>query len=167
MAHADYFLKLEGYKSGLVEGESTDSKHKNEIEILSWKWSARHPVIMNGPGAGSASGRVEHSPMQFTALVSKASPKLALACATLEVMKTATLTCRKAGTDQQEFLHVVLTDAVIFSYESHSGDDGVLPVDEFTLGYKTIEQIYKAQKADGSLHAPVKTGWHLKEHAKL
>ena len=33
MASVDYFLKIEG-----VDGESTDGKHKNEIDVLSWSW---------------------------------------------------------------------------------------------------------------------------------
>ena len=31
----DYFLKLDG-----IEGESADSNHKNEIQIMSWSWGA-------------------------------------------------------------------------------------------------------------------------------
>jgi type VI secretion system secreted protein Hcp len=34
---ADYFLKIDG-----IEGESTDSKHKNEIEVESFGWSEQH-----------------------------------------------------------------------------------------------------------------------------
>ena len=32
---ADYFLKLEG-----IKGESTDDKHKDEIDVLSFSWGA-------------------------------------------------------------------------------------------------------------------------------
>lgn len=31
MAQVDYFLKIDG-----IEGESTDAKHKNEIDVVSW-----------------------------------------------------------------------------------------------------------------------------------
>lgn len=31
----DYFLKLDG-----IEGESADSNHKNEIQLMSWSWGA-------------------------------------------------------------------------------------------------------------------------------
>jgi type VI secretion system secreted protein Hcp len=33
MAAFDYFLKIDG-----IPGESTDSKHKDEIDVLSWSW---------------------------------------------------------------------------------------------------------------------------------
>ncbi|MGB7991069.1 MAG: type VI secretion system tube protein Hcp, partial [Candidatus Methylophosphatis roskildensis] len=29
----DFFLKIDG-----IEGESADSKHKKEIDVLSWSW---------------------------------------------------------------------------------------------------------------------------------
>ena len=40
----------------------------------------------------------------FTMTVNKASPKLLLNCANGAAIKTAILTCRKAGKDQQEYL---------------------------------------------------------------
>lgn len=36
MATVDYFLKIDG-----IDGESTDNKHKNEIDVLSWSWGKR------------------------------------------------------------------------------------------------------------------------------
>ena len=33
MAVVDFFLKVDG-----IEGESQDSKHKGEIEVVSWSW---------------------------------------------------------------------------------------------------------------------------------
>ena len=33
MASVDYFLKIDG-----IKGESGDSKHKDEIDVLSWSW---------------------------------------------------------------------------------------------------------------------------------
>jgi len=43
MAHVDYFLKIDG-----VDGESTDDKHKGEINIESWSWG----VTQSTTGAG-------------------------------------------------------------------------------------------------------------------
>ena len=34
MAAVDYFLKIDS-----IPGESTDSKHKNEIDIEGWSWA--------------------------------------------------------------------------------------------------------------------------------
>lgn len=32
----DMFIKIDG-----IEGESLDATHKNEIQVLSWKWDGR------------------------------------------------------------------------------------------------------------------------------
>ena len=48
---ADMFLKVEG-----IKGESVDSKHKDEIEVLSWSWGVTQAVVAHGAtfGAGVA-----------------------------------------------------------------------------------------------------------------
>ena len=48
-AAVDYFLKIEG-----VDGESNDSKHKNEIEILSFSWGATNTGTTAHGGGGGA-----------------------------------------------------------------------------------------------------------------
>ena len=37
---AKIFLKI-----GNIKGESTDSKHKDEIDVFSWSWGVSYPVI--------------------------------------------------------------------------------------------------------------------------
>lgn len=73
----DYFLRIPG-----IEGESTDEKHKGEIEVLSWTWGETNPSsAVPGGGGGGGAGRVQMQDLQFTTRVSKAGPKLFLACA--------------------------------------------------------------------------------------
>ena len=70
MAAIDYFLKLDG-----ITGESADSKHKGEIEVLSFSF-AESQVGPMGIGGGGGAGKVEMSDFSFTARTSKASPQL-------------------------------------------------------------------------------------------
>ena len=51
----DYFLKLDG-----IQGESVDSKHKDEIQIQSWSWGASQVSSVAGPG-GSGAGKADMS----------------------------------------------------------------------------------------------------------
>ena len=41
------------------------------------------------------------------------------------------------------------------------------PIDQASLGFSTIQFEYRAQKADGSLEAAVKSGWDLKQNKPL
>jgi type VI secretion system secreted protein Hcp len=162
MAAVDYFLKLDG-----IDGESYDSKHKAEIDVSSWSWGESQAGTMAGGGGGGA-GKVHMQDFHFTMTVNKATPKLILACASGEHIKKATLTCRKAGTDQQEFLIYTFSDLLVSSYQTGgSGGSDVVPVEQISLNYAKVEIEYKEQKADGTLAGGIKAGWDLKLNKKV
>jgi type VI secretion system secreted protein Hcp len=155
----DYFLKLDG-----VEGESTDSKHKNEIDVMSWSWGETNSGDAAHRG-GMGAGKVSMQDFHFVMQVNKSTPKLMQFCASGETIKKAVLTCRKAGKDQQEYLVITLSDMVVSSYQSGgtSGGDTV-PVDQISLNFSKIQYEYKEQKPDGSLGGAIKGGWDVKQN---
>jgi type VI secretion system secreted protein Hcp len=162
MAHVDYFLKIDG-----IDGESTDSKHKGEIELESWSWGATN-AGSHGSGGGGGAGKVAMQDFHFVMKHNKASPKLMLACATGEHLKKAVLVCRKAGKDQQEFLKVTLTDCLVSSYQTGgSAHSDVIPTDQISMNFAKIEKEYKEQKADGSLGGATKAGYDVKSNTKV
>ena len=157
MAAVDYFLKLEG-----IEGESQDHKHKGAIDIESWSWGASQSGAHSGGGGGGA-GKVSMQDFHFVMKINKASPKLMLACASGEHFKKATLVCRKAGKEQQEFMKVTLSDLLVSSYQTGgSGHSDIVPTDQISLNYAKIEFEYKEQKPDGTMGGAVKAGWDIK-----
>ena len=95
----DIFLKIDG-----IKGESSDAQHREEIEPASFSWGVSQQgstSVGGGAGAGKASFQDLHVVMN----VSRASPQLFLACAEGRHIKTAVLTCRKAGgRDQRDFM---------------------------------------------------------------
>jgi type VI secretion system secreted protein Hcp len=158
MAAVDYFLKIDG-----IDGESADAKHKGEIQVDSWSWAERQEGVHSFGGGGGA-GKVVMQDFQFNMLTNKASVKLFLACASGEHIKKAVLTCRKAGTTQQEFLKVTLSDLLISSFAtSGSGHASSIPMEQISINFAKIEWEYKDQKADGSLGSTYKAGWDLKQ----
>ena len=159
---SDFFLKLEG-----IDGESTDDKHKGELDIESFSWGVTQ-LGTGGYGGGGGAGKASFQDMHFTTKVGKGSPKLFLACATGEHIKKATLTVRKAGKEQQEYYKVTLSDCLVSSYQSGDAAGGTaVPTDQFALNFAKIEFEYKPQKADGSLDAAVKTGYDLGTNKKV
>lgn len=162
MAKVDYFLKIDG-----IEGESYDSKHKGEIDLQSWSWGATQAGTMASGGGGGA-GKVHMQDFHFTMLVNKSTPKLILACASGQHIPKAVLTCRKAGTDQQEFFLFTFSDVLVSGYKT-GGSDGseIIPTEQISLNYTKMEVEYKEQKADGTLAGPVKAGWDLKLNKKV
>jgi type VI secretion system secreted protein Hcp len=162
MAVVDYFLKLDG-----IDGESTDAKHKGDIELDSWSWGESQTGTHHTGGGGGA-GKVSMQDFHMTMKHNKASPKLFLSCATGTHIKKGVLVCRKAGGEQQEFLTVTLTDLLVSSYQTGgSGHSDIVPVDQVSLNFAKIEMEYKPQDAKGGLGAPIKTGWDLKQNKKV
>jgi len=162
MAHVDYFLKIDG-----VDGESTDDKHKGEIELESWSVGGTNAGSFSS-GGGGGTGKVSMQDFHIVKKTDKASAKLLTACCTGEHLKTATLVCRKAGGDQQEFLTVVLSPVLVSSYQS-SGSSGsdVIPMEQVALNFGKIEYKYKEQKPDGSLGGEVVGGWDVTTNKKV
>jgi type VI secretion system secreted protein Hcp len=156
MSQADYFLKIDG-----IEGESTDDKHKKEIELESWSFGETQAGT-SSHGGGAGAGKVQMQDFHFTMRVNKASPKLFLACANGEHIKTAVLTCRKAGKDQQEYLKWTFSNVIVSSYQTGGSGGNVVPVDQISLNFTKVETEYKAQKPDGTLEGPIKTGYDVK-----
>ena len=160
VAQVDYFLKIDG-----VQGESTDSKHKGEIELESYSWGATNAG--GGAGGGGGAGKVSVQDFHFVMKLNRASPTLLLACAQGQHIKDAVLTGRKAGKGQQEFLVYRFTDLLISSYQtgaSAGSPEG--PVDQISFNFAKIEVEYRPQKADGSLDTAVKAGWDVKKNKK-
>jgi type VI secretion system secreted protein Hcp len=162
VALVDYFLKMDG-----IPGESADAKHKGEIDLEAFGWGETN-TPSGAPGGGGGAGKVQMQDFNFTTRVNKASPLLFLACAMGKHIKEATLTVRKAGKAQQEYLIVKFSDLLITSYQVagvEAGDVG--PTDSISFNFSKVEYQYRPEKADGSLNTAVKAGWDVKQNKKL
>jgi type VI secretion system secreted protein Hcp len=161
---ADYFLKIDG-----IEGESSDAQHKNEIEVESFNWSEQRQASGGGGTAsGGRSGKAIPSTFHFAARVSKASPKLMLACATGQFSRHAVLTARKSGQVQFEFLSITLTDVQVSAYEiSGSASDDTSPTDNVGLSFASLQMSYTVQEPDGSPGAIIFEGFDFRTNKKI
>src|SRR3954453_2803767 len=101
---SDIFAKI-----GDIKGESLDSKHKGEIEVLSWSWGLANSGSVSHGGGGGA-GKATFHDLPFTHQIAKAPPLLMRGCANGQPLKEATITHRKAGKGQQEFLVIKMND---------------------------------------------------------
>jgi type VI secretion system secreted protein Hcp len=137
-------------KIGTIKGESTDAKHKDEIDVLSWTWGVTQSGTMAHGGGGGA-GKASFQDLTFTHRIDKATPLLLKACATGEHIPEATLSVRKAGKGQQDYLVIKLTDVLISSVAMSVAVDDPTMAESVSLQAGKVDLEYKAQKADGSL----------------
>ena len=152
---SDIFAKL-----GDIKGESLDSKHKDEIEVLSYSWGVTNAGSM-AHGTGGGEGKATFHDLSFIHRYDKSSPVLMQYCATGVHLKEATITNRKAGKGQQEYLIIKMNDVIVTGVtHGNSGSDGA--TENVSVAFAKVAVEYKPQKPDGSLDAGVHFKYDLK-----
>ena len=141
---SDMFIKV-----GDIKGESVDSAHKDEIDILSWSWGMSQSGTMHR-GGGGGGGKANVQDLTFTKWVDKATPNLMLFCCTGKHYPQAVLTLRKAGDKPVEYLIITMTDVLITSVTTGGagGEDAL--TEQVSLTFSKVKTAYQPQKKDGS-----------------
>ncbi|MDR1228385.1 MAG: type VI secretion system tube protein Hcp [Azoarcus sp.] len=155
----DAFLKIDG-----IPGESTDSKYKDWIEVLSYDHTIKQPVSYTASSAGGAGGatvgRVNFGEFSITKEVDIASPKLLEACCTGKHIKEITLKVCRAGGDKQECMEIRMEQVLISDYTHLGGGD--FPSERISFAPGTFNLTYSKQgRADGTPGGNVAAGWSL------
>ena len=155
----DAFLKLDG-----IPGESTDEKHKDWIEILSYSSGVSQPAVAGRSAGGAASsGRVNMQDFSIVHTLDKASPKLFLSCCKGDHIKVVTLELCRATGDKQKYMEYKMSDVLVSSVRpggsSKSGDS--LPLEEVSFNYGKIEITYTQTDQTGKPKGDVKANWDL------
>lgn len=152
---AEIFAKI-----GDIKGESADAKHKDEIEVLSLSWGVTHAEAVKTGGGGGA-GKASFQDLVFVHSIDKASPNLLRACATGEHIKDATISQRKPGKNQPEYLVIKLSDVIVTGV-AFSDPGGAPSAENVSLAFTKVDFAYSPQKADGSLDAAIHFKYDLK-----
>jgi type VI secretion system secreted protein Hcp len=154
----DSFLKVK-----TVPGESTDDKHKDWIEVLSFSHALSQPGSGSRSSGGAASAeRANHQDFSIVKTLDKASPKLMLACCTGEHIGEVILELCRATGDKQKYMEYKLTDVIVSSVRPGGSSKGgeTLPLEEVSFNYGKIEWTYTAtDHKTGKGAGDVKAHW--------
>ncbi|EKS6740528.1 type VI secretion system tube protein Hcp [Enterobacter ludwigii] len=153
----DMFIKIDG-----IEGESLDAAHKNEIQVLSWKWDvSQHSNMHSGSGGGS--GRASVADFIFTHYTDKASPNLLSYCLTGKHIKNVQFVVRKAGGDPLEYLIIKFTDVIITRVDmGGSLADETRPLEEVRFSFTKMTEDYVMQNAEGQKSGVISASYDVK-----
>lgn len=99
---------------------------------------------------------------QFVMRLNRASAVLMKACATGQHIKLATLSARKAGKGQLEYLTFKFRDVLISSFQMSGSEETPVPTDSVSFSFAKVEVEYKPEKSDGSLGSAVDFRYDLK-----
>jgi type VI secretion system secreted protein Hcp len=150
----DMFLKLTG-----IEGESSDTKHKGEIDVLAWSWGLSETGSSSGGGGGA--GRTKIESLSIEKLVDLASPLLLSFGAQGKHISDGTLATRKSGKSSEDFLVIKLTDVIVSSVHMTASKDNNQPAENIILNFGKIEFDYRPTKTDGSLGPATSFKWDV------
>jgi type VI secretion system secreted protein Hcp len=139
------YLKIEGPN---VAGESTDTKHAGQVEVLGWSHSFNQPTspVRSTAGSGTVE-RANHGDFSFTKYTDLASTDLLKHCWSGQHFAKMTFAqYRSAGVDGEvEYMSVELEEVVISNFAMSAGG-GDLPVENISLAYGKVT--YKYDPAD-------------------
>ena len=128
--------------------------------MLSFSWGVTNPANIKAGGGGGA-GKATFTDLSFVHKIDKASPRLLKACATGAHLKEATITHRKAGKGQQEYLIIKMNDVIITGValrrQQRRGGIG-----DRESGVCQGRLRVQAAKADGSLDAGIHFKFDIK-----
>ena len=154
------------FKIGDLKGESVDSKHAGEIDVLAWSWGMSQSGTTH-MGTGAGAGKVNVQDISFTKYVDKASPNLIQYCCNGKHFPEALLTVRKAGENPLEYLKITIKDLMIAAVTTggSGGEDRL--TENVTLNFAEFKVEYTPQKKDGTGDAAVTVGWDIAKNVKV
>ena len=143
----DIFLKIQG-----IKGDSADDKHKEWIEVQSYKHQINNPF----GGAINASGdyvgaKASHHDFTIVKKLDFSSPTLFQYCHLAKRIPQIQLELCRAMGDKTPFMKYTFKDAVISSVEpvgSHESDD-TLPQETIAVRYVQISLEYTPTEVTG------------------
>ena len=147
----DIFIEIDG-----IPGESTDDKHKDWIEVLSYSH-----------GMDMSTGKVAHIDFNFVKRLDKSSPIINLAVNTGEHFKEATVQICSKGGEKLCYMEYKMTDVYITSVHVGGSSSSEIPMEEISLNYGKIVWKFTPQDEAGRPKPPITTGWDLKLNKKV
>ncbi len=157
----DIFLKL----SNNIKGESQDSTHRNEIDVLAWDWALTQSGTTH-VGSGGGGGKVNVKDITLTKYVDLASNDLIKRCTNGEHIESGELIVRKSGgAAPVEYFRIKMKNIMITSYTTGGSKDGLDRIQEtLTLNFRRFEVAYTLQDETGASGAETLAGWDIAEN---
>ncbi len=154
----DMFIKI-----GDIKGESKDSKHKDEIDVLAWSWGMSQSANAH-MGGGAGAGKVHVQDISITKYVDASSHLLMNTCCTGKHYPEATLVVRKAGGSPVEYIIIKMKEVFVASVSAggSGGEDRL--TENVSLNFAEFEYAYTPQKPDGSADAKKEFKFSIQEN---
>ena len=153
------FLKIAG-----VDGESQEKDHKGWSEILSFNQAINNPPVEGR--SGRRLGQADFDDFVVVKSLDKSSPKIAESICKGKVFPKVEIHVSEYYTDagRVTYYKYELTNVMVTSYSvGGSGDDEVVPMEEFSLNFEEIKVTYTETDNKGKSKGNVEYTWKVEE----
>ncbi|SDX62960.1 Hcp family type VI secretion system effector [Litoreibacter albidus] len=156
----DIFLKLSS-----IKGESQDSSHKQEIDILNWGLGMTQSGTTH-MGGGGGGGKVDVQDINIIKYVDQSSNDLIKKCTSGKHIDAGLLTVRKSGGDAPvEYFKLHMEMIIVSSYTTGGSKDGLDRIEEsLTLNFRRFNIEYTMQDDKGADAGTTNAGWDIAEN---
>ena len=157
------------YQDDGIKGESTDDKHKDQIEVLSFSWGSSQPASAASGTGGRTAERVNIQDFSFVKVLDKSTPMLFLACCDGRHLKETVIELCLASGDKHPYMKYTMEDVIISGVRPGGSAQGgeVKPLEEVTLNFGKVRLEYTPIDSSGNAGSPERTGWDLTTNKKL
>jgi type VI secretion system secreted protein Hcp len=158
----DAFLKMTD-----CPGDSTDAKHKNEIEVLSFSSGVAMPAGPRSFSGSAPNERASFSDFAITKLVDSSSTALFQAACSGKNIDEAVLTVNRSDAKTGEkipYLCYKMTNCMITNYQASGSEGSGLPVESFSLNFAKIQVEYQVTDQTGAVKGAKVAGWDVALH---
>ena len=150
MSICDMFLKVESAKQGPIKGESTDTQHPGEIEVIGWSWGMACEGDWYQNKSSRDGGRTTIHELRVTKRVDSASTGLMGALRRNDPIKKAVLSVRKAsGESGLDYLVVTIERGRVTNHRI-VGAGGPELNEEVSFAFQKVNVEYRPQASTGS-----------------
>jgi type VI secretion system secreted protein Hcp len=145
-----------------INGESTDEKHKDWIEIHSFEFSMAVPG--SATGTSRTRGDVVANDIFITKSVDKSTPKLMEALTRNTVIGEVIIEVVRPTGDKDTFYRYKLTNVLVTSYQSGGEATGLTVGDVLSLNFEEIKVTYtEFDESTGSMKGNIEWTWRIEE----
>lgn len=157
----DIFIRFHG-----INGESQDLKHKEEIDVLSWRWAVGQKSNMHS-GSGGGAGKSTVYDLHFEHYIDKSSPSLLQYCLARKHIPEAVLTVRKAGGSPLDFLQITLQELIITQVHPLGYYRMRSPREKIAVSFSRVKVDYIPQNEQGKRTGIISMGYDIKANTEF
>ena len=151
------FLKVDG-----IDGDSTDSGHAGQLEVLSYS----HSLSQSGGAAVSRTGgqtgsRVDIGDFSVVKVLDKSTPNLSKYCASGKHIPSIVVALVSADENPHTYMKYTMSDVVVSAVRpgGSSNGEGSRPLEEVSFRMSKIEWEYTPFDNPGAAGSAVTGGW--------